>query len=146
MVKQFTQEVILKSEWLDQSRSRDSMRGRVVLIKEYNEDKSFTQFVISEQWEDSRKENWENPVTPAYGSGIYFNMDAVITDEILFTFYKRSAKLLQWYLPKRNLAKEAFEIVKDFIDLTEVEKDESKRKDIGIKMRYAFSERFSNLL
>jgi len=145
MPSQFTQKVILKSEWLDQSRSRDPMKGRVVLYRESNEDESFVQFVIAEQWEDSRKENWETK-KPAYGSGMYFNMDKEITDEILFTFYKRSAKLLQWYLPKRNLAKEAFDIVESIIDLEKIEKDERKRNDMGMKMRYAFSEKFSNLI
>lgn len=140
------QEVVLTSEWLDQDRSRDSMKGRVVLLKDIKDDGTVFQHVVTEQWQDSSIEGWENPKTPNYSHGNYFNLDTEITDEILFTFYKRSAKLLQWYLPKRNVTKEIFEIIESFIDLKKVEKNEYRRKDLGIKIRYAISEKVQNLI
>lgn len=139
-------EVVLTSEWLNQDRSRDPMKGRVVLLKELNPDGSVFQFVLTEQWEQSDKPNWENPKRPAYGHGEYYSLDQEITDEILFDFYKRSANLLKHYLPKRNLTGELMDVLKSQIDLEKVEKSEYKRKKLESKLFEGFYKVTQNLL
>lgn len=91
-------EVLRASDWLDQSRSGDSMKGRVVLLAWKDEDGKTLQISTNEQWEDSRDSNWDNPEKPNYCFGHYFADK--ITDEALVNFYERSAKLFGHYIGK----------------------------------------------
>ena len=96
--------LVCASDWLDQSRSRDPMRGRVVLLKWVDKRTGeIIKFSTHEQWEDSSKENWENPANPNYCYGQYFDGIQTITDEIQQNYYKRAHKLLNWYGEKPKL-------------------------------------------
>jgi hypothetical protein len=105
MNKEYKPELILvcATDWLDQSRSNDSMRGRIVLLKWVDPDtKEILKFSTHEQWEDSRKENWKNPKKPNYAYGHFFHVQSV-NDEIQQDYYKRALKMLNWYGDKPKL-------------------------------------------
>lgn len=116
--------IVCASDWLDQSRSGDSMKGRIVLLK-WNDPKTgeIIKFSTHEQWEDSRKENWENPKKPNFAYGHYFNGYKTINDEIQQDYYQRAVKMLSWYKPAPKLT---------VIDLTVDNPDfKSKEMDMG---------------
>jgi len=96
--------IVCASDWLDQSRSGDSMKGRIVILK-FTDPKTgeIIKFSTHEQWEDSRKENWENPTTPNFAYGHYFDGIKTITDEIQQDYYQRAVKMLSWYKPAPQL-------------------------------------------
>lgn len=98
--------LVCASDWLDQTRSNDPMKGRVVLLKWINEKTGeINKFSTHEQWEQSDKENWESPSNPNYCYGEYFDSITSITDEIQQNYYKRAFKLLNHYgdKPKLNI-------------------------------------------
>jgi len=97
-------EVVKASKWLDQSRSKDPMCGRGVILKWLDPTTGETvKFSTNEQWEDSRKENWKNPKNPNYCYGHYFDGVNAINDEIIEEYYKRARKILNWYKDKPTL-------------------------------------------
>ena len=96
--------IVCASKWLDQSRSGDSMKGRIVILK-FTDPKTgeIVKFSTHEQWEDSRKENWENPKTPNFAYGHYFDNHKTVDDEIQQDYYKRANELLNYYGDKPKL-------------------------------------------
>ncbi len=92
--------IIRKTDWLDQSVSKDPMKGRVLLLEWFDKDGNTTQFSTNEQWEDSSQDNWENPTNSNIAYGNYFHGITKLNDEILFDFHYRAMKLFNWYLQK----------------------------------------------
>jgi len=136
--------VLITSKWLDQSRSRDPMKGRVVLLQEFDNSGKPFQFIITKQWEDSSYPDWENPPRPNYTSGSFYQEEE-LTDQILFDFYKESAKMFAWYLHRepvyKNLAKEVEAVFKSKTKIPEKE-----LKKIMTKLKSNFFQMTKDLL
>lgn len=90
--------VILQSEWLDQTKMGDPMKGRVVLLEWLDvHDKTF-QHSVNEQWFEGTIEEANKTRSPNYAYGEYFNGETVLTQQMLATFYRKANSLFSIHL------------------------------------------------